>query len=184
MTTISGPTILLFSGNYFNFLDPSGSIFTIEDIAQGLAFTARFSGQTAKGRWYSVAEHSVVASWHVAPENALAALMHDATETFIRDVPAPLKRKLPDYLRYEQKIEAAVLARFGIALPLPDEVKNIDMRLLATEQQQVMENFDDWEVLRGVDPLPIRLGFWERGEAMTNFLRRFEELSRGMAQAA
>jgi hypothetical protein len=66
---IHGPTILL------NLLEPETSHFTILDIAHGLSNICRFTGQCEV--YYSVCEHSVHCSWHVAPD--LAA---DAGSTF------------------------------------------------------------------------------------------------------
>lgn len=172
---IDGPVILLQSGNYFNFLDPEGSSFTIEDIAHGLGMTSRFGGQCK--RFYSVAEHSICASFHVAPEFAFAALMHDAAEAFIGDIPRPLKSLLLDYQRLERDIETAVLGRFDLTLPLPAEVKSIDLVMLATEQRQILDNYDEWAPIRGVVPLPIVLPCWTPQEAKAQFMHRFDALS-------
>jgi len=173
---IIGPTMLLFSGVYFDFLDPEGSAFTIEDIAHGLAMTCRFGGQCR--RYYSVAEHSVHVSRSVSREAAFAALMHDAQEAFVGDVIKPLKDLLPDYRKVEDRIEAAVFSRFGLSLPLPSEVAEADMAMLATEQIQLMRNRDDWDYTRGRKPLPIVLRFWSPEEAEFHFLTRFYEVNK------
>ena len=50
----------MLSGRRLDLLDPSPFDIEIEDIAHGLAFVARWNGQT-KGDWpYSVAEHSLL----------------------------------------------------------------------------------------------------------------------------
>jgi hypothetical protein len=171
---IVGPTILLYSGEYFDFLDPEHSVFAIEDVAQGLAQTCRFAGQSS--RFYSVAEHSVHMSYAVPPEHAYAALMHDAAEAFIGDMSKPLKDLLPEYKAIEKRIEAAVFARFEVPNPMPPCIKEYDIRMLATEQQQIMRNNDGWDYTRGRDPLPIQLSGWHPVDAREHFLGRYHEL--------
>lgn len=50
----------MLSGRRLDLLDPTPFDIEIEDIAHGLAFVARWNGQT-RGDWpYSVAEHSLL----------------------------------------------------------------------------------------------------------------------------
>lgn len=173
---IVGPTILLYSGRYFDFEDPEGSFFDIGDIARGLSHICRFGGQCP--RFYSVAEHSVYVSQIVPEEHALAGLLHDAAEAFVGDMPKPLKVMCPDYVAIEKRIERAVLDRFGVALPLDPSIKEADIRMLATEQAQLMGNRDDWDYTRGrpvVEGLTIH-GF-APDAAFNLFIDRFEELT-------
>lgn len=173
---IVGPTILLYSGRYFDFDDPEGSIFDIGDIARGLSHICRFGGQCP--RFYSVAEHSVYVSQIVPEKHALAGLLHDAAEAFVGDMPKPLKVMCPDYVAIEKRIERAVLDRFGVSLPLDPSIKEADNRMLATEQAQLMSNHDDWDYTRGravVEGLTIH-GFTPDA-AFNLFVDRFEELT-------
>ena len=173
---IIGPTILLQSGEYFDFLDPENSAFSIEDIAHGLSMICRFAGQCH--RFYSVADHCGVASYNVAPEWAFATLMHDAAGAFIGDVSKPLKDLLPEYRKIENRIETAVLGRFGLTLPMPPQVKEIDLVMLVTEQQQLMKNRDDWKYTRGKQALDLELECLAPNPAKARFLGRFHELEK------
>ncbi|HET8612979.1 MAG TPA: hypothetical protein VFL92_09465 [Sphingomonas sp.] len=172
-----GPTILLQSGHYFDFLDPAGSRFTIGDIAQGLANACRFAGQC--DRFYSVAEHCWHASFLVPGHLALAALMHDAAEAFIGDMTRPLKSLLPEYKAIEAAIEAVIDARFALgrlcAHPL---VKEADVRMLAAEQAAMMPaHEDDWAILTGVEIPKVEFQNWGPIEAAAKWLSRAELLA-------
>jgi hypothetical protein len=172
---IVGPTILLFSGVYFDFEAPETSAFTIEDIAHGLAMTCRFAGQCI--RHYSVAQHSVHVSQIVPAKDAYAGLMHDAPEAFVHDISKPLKVMLPDYRPIEKRVEGAIFSRFGVPNPLPPSIKEADIRMLVTEQHQLMRNRDDWLYARGRQPLDCVIPTWSPEQAKAEFLARFAELS-------
>lgn len=171
---IVGPTILLASGNYFDFLAPETCSLTIEDIAHGLSHICRFAGHSR--HYYSVAQHSVLVADSLPREHAYAGLMHDAAEALIGDVAKPLKDLLPDYRAIEKRIEAAVFARFGVPFPLPPEVKQMDVVMLATEQRALMRNRDDWNYTRGMVPLDIEIPEMGPAQAKVLFLRRYAEL--------
>jgi hypothetical protein len=170
-----GPSIMLQSGAWFDFAAPHSSPFKIEDIAHGLANICRYSGQC--NRFYSVAEHSLLVS-ETAVGFELEALMHDAAEAFLGDITRPLKQMLPDYKRIESEVERAIFSRFGIQIPLPREVKQADLRVLAAEQRQIMPaGTDGW--LRGQDIVPasVVVRHLPPEEAKRAWLERFEALN-------
>lgn len=103
----------------------------IEDIAHGLAFVARWNGQTHGDHAYSVAEHSLLVEAIFARQNPgiaarwrLAALLHDAPEYVIGDMISPVKAAVgPGYAELDQRLTAAVHLRFGLPAALPAMIK-------------------------------------------------------------
>jgi len=172
-----GPTIRLHSGAILDFLNPSASDFTIEDIAHGLANVCRYAGQCDK--FYSVAEHSLLVS-DTAQGFEYAALLHDAAEAFIGDITRPLKQLLPEFKRIEGAIQHCIFSRFGLPLELPSEVKRADLRVLAAEQAQIMPpGTSGWAQAAGIDPAPILVRHLEPELAKSLFLEKFEQLQPG-----
>lgn len=121
----------MLSGRRLDLLDPTPMDVEIADIAHGLAFVARWNGQT-HGNWpYSVAEHALLvedlfAALHpgVAPRWRLAALLHDAPEYVIGDMISPVKAAIgPGYEALDRRLAAAIHIRFGLPGTLPVTVK-------------------------------------------------------------
>lgn len=119
----------MLSGRRLDLLDPTPMDIEIEDIAHGLAFVARWNGQT-RGDWpYSVAEHSLLVEQIYARSEPsarwrLAALLHDAPEYVIGDMISPVKAAVgPGYGELDLRLTAAVHLRFGLPAVLPAPVK-------------------------------------------------------------
>lgn len=121
----------MLSGRRLDLLDPTPVDIEIEDIAHGLAFVARWNGQTHGDFAYSVAEHSLLVEviyGRIAPTAPakwrLAALLHDAPEYVIGDMISPVKAAVgPGYGALDEKLTAAVHLRFGLPASLPASVK-------------------------------------------------------------
>ncbi len=176
--TAVGPTILLSSGNYFDFLDPWHSVISIDDIAAGLSKCCRFAGQCEP--FYSVASHSVFVSKLVAPQFAFAALMHDAAEAFLGDITRPLKSMLPQFKAIERDVEAAIFARFGVDMcsDAASAVKYADLQALAVEQRDLMPSHsDEWQILAGIEVPQARCETHDIETGRRLFLERFVELN-------
>lgn len=104
--------IRTFSGKHFYYDKINKDDIDINDIAVSLSNICRFAGHLS--HFYSVAQHAVLCSQLVPQEFAFEALMHDATEAYCQDIPAPLKRLLPDYKRMEEKIDAVIREKYGL----------------------------------------------------------------------
>ena len=112
----------MLSGRRLDLFDPSPVDIEIEDIARGLAFVARWNGQTDGDHPYSVAQHSLLVEeiFNIfAPDGApvwkLAALLHDAAEYVVGDMVSPVKGAVgPQYSELEARLMTAVHIRFGI----------------------------------------------------------------------
>ncbi|WP_108263207.1 HD domain-containing protein [Mangrovicoccus ximenensis] len=121
----------MLSGRRLDLLDPTPLDIEVEDIAHGLAFVARWNGQTLGDYPYSVAEHSLLVEAiyaRMAPAAPakwrLAALLHDAPEYVIGDMISPVKAAVgPGYGELDARLTAAIHLRFGLPAQLPKAVK-------------------------------------------------------------
>jgi hypothetical protein len=176
-----GPFLQTVSGRWVNPFDPDLHQLDAGDIARALANQCRFGGHS-RG-FYSVAQHSVILSQLVEQrggdtEETFAALMHDATEAYLGDMPHPLKHRSPlgaAFKEAEDHLGHAIRARFGIKADVP-EIKRIDRALLATERRAFSAERWHWPELEGVEPLDIELTAWPPDKAAQAFAQRFAEL--------
>lgn len=121
----------MLSGRRLDLLDPAPLDIEIEDIAHGLAFQARWNGQTRGEYPYSVAEHSILVEDifsslfpDAPPRWKLAALLHDAPEFVIGDMISPVKATVgAGYADLDRRLTAAVHLRFGLPGELPVPIK-------------------------------------------------------------
>jgi len=167
------------SGVQFWPLAPRPEDIRIEDIAHALARQCRFAGHLDDH--YSVAQHSVLVSLACEPADALWGLLHDATEAYLVDVPAPVKRspEMAGYRAIESRLEAVIAERFGLACPMPESVKRADVVLLATEVRDLLAAPPPapWPLV-GIEPLERPITPWSADYAKAVFLARFDELTR------
>ncbi|MEJ8562183.1 HD family hydrolase [Yoonia sp. GPGPB17] len=121
----------MLSGRRLDLLDPTPVDIEIEDIAHGLAFVARWNGQTKGDFAYSVAEHSLLVTEIFKRQQPkapvkwqLVALLHDAPEYVIGDMISPVKAAVgPGYGELDDRLTAAIHLRFGLPAQIPATVK-------------------------------------------------------------
>lgn len=165
------------TGARFYPADPRADEIDLRDIAHALSLLCRYGGHV--DRFYSVAEHCVLMSEAVAPEHALAALLHDATEAYVVDVPRPLKRYLPEYRAIEDRVWLAIAQRFGVDPILPAAVHEADNRILVNERAALLSLAEPWPMLADLAHLPVTIEGWAPAYAEHRYLSRFRALTGG-----
>ncbi|WP_103334970.1 HD family hydrolase [Pseudotabrizicola formosa] len=183
----------MLSGRRLDLLDPTPVDIEIADIAHGLAFVARWNGQTS-GDWpYSVAEHSLLVETIFCrqtpdslPKWKLAALLHDAPEYVIGDMISPVKAAIgPEYGALDERLTAAIHLRFGLPALLPAaikaQIKSADrisawmeaVRIAGFSEAEASKLFGkpDAALVAGLDIQPRA-----PAEVRSDFIRRHSEL--------
>lgn len=188
----------MLSGRRLDLLDPTPMDIEIEDIAHGLAFVARWNGQTAGDYPYSVAEHSLLVETiysrlqPAAPvKNRLFALLHDAPEYVIGDMISPVKAAVgPGYAALDDRLAAAIHIRFGLpAAPTKAEKTRIKAadRISAFMEATQIAGFSHAEATKFFKPshLDLMQGLEVRLRApvdvRADFVQRHKELMEAMS---
>lgn len=110
------------------------------------------------------------------PEHKFAALMHDASEAYLIDVPRPIKPLLVGYKEIEDDVMTAIAAKYNFAWPLPPEVKELDHRIIADERAQNMSPMEDCDVAAWgseLPPLGVTLEYWLPDQGYQEFMSSF-----------
>jgi hypothetical protein len=178
-----GDFMQTFSGRRFFPMDPRADEVFIEDIAHSLAMQTRYAGHCLQ--FYSVAEHSVLMARHLRWEGAdvaLWALLHDASEAYLVDVPRPVKPYLTGYKAAEAKVMAVVCERFSLAKEMPAAVHDADERIIADELANLVPM--DWHARSAGKQLGVGLKYWSPAKAKEEFLATFDALMSGRAREA
>ncbi|HRY33417.1 MAG TPA: phosphohydrolase [Bacteroidales bacterium] len=129
--------IRTFTGRYIDPLNPDPREIDLVDIAHALSNLCRFGGHVM--RFYSVAEHCImVANMIRTPELKLCALLHDAAEAYLLDMPRPVKYRIEGYKDAEANLMKAIAGRFNIPYPFPQEVIDADNQALEWEWDNIM----------------------------------------------
>jgi len=187
----------MLSGRRLDLLDPTPLDIEIDDIAHGLAFVARWNGQT-QGDWpYSVAEHSLLvehlftrANYGMAARWSLAARLHDVSEYVIGDMISPVKAAIGrDYALLDERLTTAIHLRFGLPAVLPGTIKKAIKdadRLSAWAEATQIAGFSEAEAdkLFGKPPTEVRrsvtIAPLPPAQVRARFLARYTEILAGM----
>lgn len=176
-----GPCCLTHSGAWFYPDDPRPEEITVLDIAHALSHQCRYNGHCPE--FYSVAQHAVycadaAAALGLDETVQFEALMHDAAEAYVSDLPRPVKALLPGYYALEDRVLRAIAAKYGFQGQMSGDVRSIDDRVLHTEARDMGLGFNmAWG---GEDEGPydfLAVNPCSPEEAKYRFIDRFCELS-------
>jgi hypothetical protein len=172
--------IQTYSGIKFYPLDPRPEDVSIVDIAHALGNVCRFAGHVSEH--YSVAQHSVLVSQLVPPEDALWGLMHDAAEAYTGDLPRPIKKQIPQWAGIENRLLDVIAQRFNLRLPVPTSVWYFDNVILSMEARDLFVGgpVADWTSALGCEPMLQKIETTLPQTAAHRFLRRAAELGIGV----
>jgi len=161
-------------------MSPTLDVINLNDIAHALSLCCRFGGHISEH--YSVAEHSIRCMEYV--EHAilsdskfldqfnirwsdkthiklmLYALMHDASEAYLTDIPKPLKILLPKYQETEKIWEDMIAEKFELPKLTDVEhrfIKSVDYLMFRCECASLWKvNQDEF-----LYDFPETKGYWE-----------------------
>lgn len=163
-------------------LAPHEDDIDIEDIAHALSMQCRFGGHTRE--FYSVAQHCVLMCERVrgvyGDQDALAVLLHDASEAFLVDFVRPVKEVMPGYAAAEDRLMKVINSKYGVVIDARKAamIKELDNAILYDESIALFphgEPFVDQVVdipTFGIDP-------WEPHRAERAFLYLFRTVTKG-----
>lgn len=172
--------IQTYTGKKFYPFAPNPADICIEDIAHSLAMQCRFGGHCKQ--FYSVAQHSVLMSvhWFKNKELKRYALLHDASEAYLSDIPRPLKYRV-DFWFYriaESALQKMIYIKFGLNPEEPHEIKKADHEVLVEEamSEKIMSPLHpDW-LEKGKKLMNLHPQSPEKAEQM--FLEQYYKLFR------
>lgn len=125
--------ITTFKGKQVDVFNFKKEDFDIDDVAHSLARICRYNGHCTP--FYSVAQHSLNVyrmslNLKANAPTKLYALIHDATECYVGDIPGPVKKKMPEFQKIEAGVQAGINDFFNHQLGVKDWTKEVDMDLV------------------------------------------------------
>ena len=136
--------ITTYTGKHFDPTNPDMAQVDIKDIAHALSLICRGNGQVKS--FFSVGQHCINAAREAIARGyskrvILACLLHDAGESYLSDVPRPLKPSMPEYVRTEEYLLDLIYEKYlGSKLDEEEQrlVKSIDNDLLYYDLKELL----------------------------------------------
>lgn len=158
------------TGLLLDYMNIAKNSISIYDIAHSLSLICRFNGHCKY--FFSVAQHCLFTSWYANKLGydyriQMCALLHDAQEAYVCDLPTPLKKLLPEYAKIERRVQSAITECFDVSevykgshkliKSIDVEVGNIERKYLLEEHNIFYNNDYDMRIyLQEQSPVDIR----------------------------
>lgn len=131
--------ISTYTGRHFDPYHAAAADLDVRDIAHAQSLMTRANGHFPA--FYSVGQHSLACAREAlvrgeANQTALFCLLHDGAEAYMSDVTRPVKARLPEFVRAEERLLALLFDTLVEARPTPAQwqtVTEIDNAMLSAE---------------------------------------------------
>lgn len=128
--------IVTYTGKFIDPTNPDPDKFDVRDMAHALSLTCRGNGQVQ--HFFSVGQHCILCCKEAKARGysdrvVLACLLHDASESYMSDVPRPFKESLASYIKQEEYLLDLIYKKYLGSSLTPEEValvKEVDDDLL------------------------------------------------------
>ena len=187
------------SAKKFYPMAPHLNQYDIADIAHATAHVNRYNGHMDHA--YSVGQHSVLVAeqvlkmidadaefmreaglefasdeWMMARAAiGLQALLHDATEAYMPDMPSPIKLCLPDFMEMEEKIKVSIMQAFDLPEEFAPIIEEVDKGIRGSEIKWLFTNLKGDNVW-AEDIYEIVITPWPVAYTKQRFLDMFNKL--------
>lgn len=156
----------------------------IADIASHLAAIRRYVG--AIPYHYSVAQHSVLLYAYFRrndydPVVVAQALLHDAAEAYLADIPGPFKDQFPDYVRAEEAVTKTIFDALGVEYP-PRPIVHIFDKQLGREEMYCLTDWPEGADMGITGPYGIVP--WDESYAESQFLKAYSYAMKALKEKA
>ena len=172
--------IEIYGGGRFDWDNIQKNKANINVIAHSLSRQNRYAGH-CKVEDFTVAEHSVLMADAIMrdtgdPVLAFEALLHDATEAYVCDIPRPMKAILPKYQELEAEVQKIISRDFNIPLVMTPIIKEYDSRIVKDERAVVMCASDNVWAIDKLKSLDVKIECMRPDKAKAEFLEAYSYL--------
>lgn len=135
------------------YLDGTPNEFDLLDIANGLNHQYRYKCATT--RPYSVLQHSMWLSAELPERLCRAALLHDAAEAFLGDLPAPVRKYVKGFEELEARLQYEISVQFKTFISDIREVEFLERGVYLRAEAELLLVDSEWAQSIACDPIEL-----------------------------